>query len=241
MATVLRAKPHPHVASSTQREDMPRYACRVISVGFVLCMFTGCAPAPITSADSQRPIPAARPSELIPSKGSDLSSESWRYAQWGMTPSQVVAASAGRATLLKGKSERGSAEDTKRFDEMQRISRENNISLSLLDQYKGATSSITVGGLELDISFMFNGRNDRLVSVLLGKSDCTSDELDKLALLLTLKFGKPFEHYRTESIGYAIWKWSSAPDLIELASTKDADKSSSTCIISYEPISTSGL
>jgi hypothetical protein len=133
---------------------MPRYACRVISVGFVLCMFTGCAPAPITSADSQRPIPAAHPNELIPSKGSDLSSESWRYAQWGMTPSQVVAASAGRATLLKGKSERGSAEDTKRFDEMQRISRENNISLSLLDQFKGATSSINVGGLQLYISFM---------------------------------------------------------------------------------------
>jgi hypothetical protein len=88
---------------------------------------------------------------------------------------------------------------------------------------------------------MFNGRNDRLMSVLLGKSDCTSDELDKLALLLKLKFETPFEHYRMEGVGFTIWKWTSASDLIELTTTKDADRSSSTCIISYEPISTAGL
>jgi hypothetical protein len=99
-----------------------------------------------------------------------------------MTPNQVVSASAGRATLLKeGKIERGSAEDKRRFGEMQQLSRKNDVSLSLLDRFKGATSAINVAGLQLDIAFMFNGRNDRLVSVLLGKSDCTSDELvDKI-------------------------------------------------------------
>jgi hypothetical protein len=206
----------------------------IVAIGLA---FAGCAAPPMPGG-----VATDHPTALYARSPADASVDSWRYAQWGMTPNQVVSASVGRAMLLKeGKIERGSAEDKRRFGEMQQLSRKNDISLSLLDQFKGATSAINVAGFDLDISFMFNGRNDRLVSVLLGKSDCTSDELDKLALLLKLKFGTPFEHYRMEGVDFTIWKWTSASDLIELTTTKDADRSSSTCIISYEPISTAGL
>jgi hypothetical protein len=219
----------------------------IVAVGLA---FAGCAAPPMPGhygVATEHPA-AEHPTALYARSPADASVDSWRYAQWGMTPNQVVSASAGRATLLEeGKIEHGSAEDKRRFGEMQQISRKNDISLSLLDQFKGATSAINVAGLQLDIAFMFNGRNDRLVAVLLGKSDCTSDELDKLALLLKLKFGTPFEHYRLEGTGFGIWKWTSASDLIELTTEKSidahgiVDKSSSTCIISYEPISTAGL
>ena len=216
----------------------PRY---IVAIGLA---FGGCAAPPMPGhygVATEHPA-AEHPTALYARSPADAPVDSWRYAQWGMTPNKVVSASAGRVTLLKeGKIEHGSAEDNRRFGEMQQLSRKNDISLSLLDQFKGATSAINVAGLQLDISFMFNGRNDRLVSVLLRKSSCTSDELDKLTLLLKLKFGSPFEHYRMEGIGFSIWKWTSASDLIELTTTKDADKSSSTCIISYEPISTAGL
>ena len=211
----------------------------IVAIGLA---FSGCAAPLLPSHYGATEHPAAEDRTALSAQSpADASVDSWRYAQWGMTPNQVVSASAGRATLLEGKIERGSAEDKRRFSEMQQLSRKNDVSLSLLDRFKGATSNINVAGLQLDIAFMFNGRNDRLVSVLLGKSDCTSDELDKLALLLKLKFGTPFEHYRLEDIGFIIWKWASASDLIELTTEKHADKSPSTCIISYEPISTAGL
>jgi hypothetical protein len=174
---------------------MRRY---IVAIGLA---FAGCAAPPMADNNGVATEHAAAEhgTALYPRRPTDASVDGWRYAQWGMTPNQVVSASAG------------------------------------------STSAINVAGFQLTISFMFNGRNDRLVSVLLGKSDCTSDELDKLALLLKLKFGAPFDHYRLEGVGFTIWRWTSSSDLIELTTTKVADKASSTCIISYEPISTAGL
>jgi hypothetical protein len=119
----------------------------IVAIGLA---FAGCAAPPMPGG-----VATEHPTALYARSPADASVDSWRYAQWGMTPNQVVSASAGRATLLKeGKIERGSAEDKRRFVEMQQLSRKNDISLSLLDQFKGATSVINVPGLELDFFYV---------------------------------------------------------------------------------------
>ncbi len=143
----------------------------IVAIGIA---FAGCAAPPMpghSGVPTEHPA-AEQPTALHAQSPADASVDSWRYARWGMTPNQVVSSSAGRATLLKeGKIERGSAEDKRRYGEMQQLSRKYDISLALLDRFKGAASAINVAGLQIDISFMFSGRNDRLVSVLLAKSD----------------------------------------------------------------------
>src|SRR5271166_4986781 len=94
----------------------------IVAIGLA---FAGCVAPPMPGQHgvaTEHPA-AEHPTALYTRSPAVASVDSWRYAQWGMTPNQVVSASAGRATLLKeGKIERGSAEDKRRFGEMQQLS-----------------------------------------------------------------------------------------------------------------------
>jgi hypothetical protein len=82
----------------------------IVAIGLA---FAGCAAPPMPGG-----VATDHPTALYARSPADASVDSWRYAQWGMTPNQVVSASVGRAMLLKeGKIERGSAEDKRRFGE----------------------------------------------------------------------------------------------------------------------------
>ena len=189
----------------------------------VLCVasLTGCAmPRPPQTLSPPQPLADV----------SLTSVESWRYAKWGMSPDEIVAASRGKAMLLASASNLG-ASDRQRIET---TAKQNGVSPEFMMRFKGAASSMENGGIFFDISFMFNARTGGLVNVLVHKDLCDQTEATRIRLALDSAYGKPFEDYAFYDL-MKMTKWKARNQLVEFAITNDRDSKAHSCMISYEP------
>jgi hypothetical protein len=190
----------------------------VIAVG-------SCSPVSAPAPSASPPLSVGRPAESGTARA-----HAWRYAQWGMSPEEVVGASDGRANLVPYKA--WTAAEEQKFDAM---ARQYGLSPQLLKQFKGASSSFEDGGILFDVSFMFDNKTKGLVNVLVAKDACDQAEATRIKLGLTSIYGAPFEDYDFYGL-MVTTKWRAKGELVEFSVTKEKDSELKSCMVSYEPI-----
>ena len=160
---------------------------RALSILGALLLLAGCAPSakPPQTAGAPPPSPAAAvppPLPAPPREAPAVAGSGWRYARWGMSPEQVVAASGGQAVLAE------------------QDSKTNTVFGST-----GAAASYSQPPFTFRV--FFNFRYGKLTQVTLHpdpKADCTPLIND-----MTRRFGPP--EIRSLYTGITTFSWPDAP------------------------------
>jgi hypothetical protein len=148
--------------------------------------------------------------------------QTWRYAKWGMSPEEVVAASNGQASLVP---------DTPITPEEKpkEASKPSGTSSQELRQFKSAGSQLVEGGIFFKVSFVFDGQSRKLAQVILNTDKCALDS-NLIMYRLIKEYGKPTDHHKSDA---TTWKTNS--EMITYDILKRKPTSSANCMIRYEP------
>jgi hypothetical protein len=125
----------------------------------------------------------------------------WRYAQWGMSPEEVVAASKGQAVLVPHKIR--TLDEVRKFEA---LSKETGMSLQKFMLFKGAKSQFETGGISFEVAYMFDDQSKKLIEVLVGKDRCDATERNHIKYGLSAEYGRPTEDYNFAGESFATWK-----------------------------------
>jgi hypothetical protein len=140
---------------------------------------SGTAPAP-SAAPAAPSTPAAMPSG---SDSTTATATGWRYAKWGMTEQQLIAASNGLARAAAGRErEQDLAEGT----------------------YIGALSEFSDGPFQMKASFYFANAGGGLGKILveLKNMEMREDFIKKIQA----QYGRPFEDFKDETLRVSKWR-----------------------------------
>lgn len=108
----------------------------------------------------------------------------WEYANWGMTPEQVVQASRGAATLIPSSRRRRQPE---------------------INVEHAAEGTYADGALRLEVRFGFDTRRGGLALVVYGVADAAQNDLLKAWLIR--KYGPPHSNSGLPAIGLQTLNW----------------------------------
>src|SRR5215467_15553550 len=105
--------------------------------------------------------------------------QTWRYAKWGMSPEEVIAASNGQATPVPyTPPTRASIEKSKE------ASKSSSTSLQEPLQFEGVRSQLEDGGILFKVSFLFDEQSRKLTQVIVSTDKCALDtDLIRIRLL----------------------------------------------------------
>jgi hypothetical protein len=152
--------------------------------------------------------------------------QTWRYAKWGMSPEEVIAASNGQASPVPY------TPPTPGFIEKPKeASQSSGTSLQEPLQFEGAKSQLEDGGIFFKVSFVFNDQSRKLVQVIVRTDRCALDT-DLIKYRLIKDYGKPANHHKSQST--TTWKTNS--ETITYDVLKKTSTGSANCVIHYEPL-----
>jgi hypothetical protein len=155
----------------------------------------------------------------------------WQYAQWGMSPEQVIAASNGEATSAT-------------TDDL--VAQDRNIRKLIAEitaRHKPgprnpkdwtrvlARGHRQIDDVDSDIAFQFRYR--KLESVHLDAKDCTEYVREKIFALLNSTYGAPIANEQ-HGVVQVSWSQPSSKTLVELMGMEGTGL----CFVSYKPLPT---
>jgi len=150
--------------------------------------------------------------------------QTWRFAKWGMSPEEVVAASNGQASLVPYTPITPAS-----TEKPKEVSKSSDASSQELPQFKGAGSQLEDGGIFFKVSFVFDEKSRKLTQVIVTTDKCALDT-DLIRYRLIKYYGKPADHHKS---GSTTWKTNS--ETITYDILKKTSTSSANCTIRYEP------
>jgi hypothetical protein len=100
--------------------------------------------------------------------------QTWRYAKWGMTPEEVVAASKGQASLVPF-----TPPTPETVEKSKDASKQSAMPLQQLPQFGGAGSQLEQADVLFNVSFLFDEQSRKLVQVIVSKDQCVL-EVDRI-------------------------------------------------------------
>lgn len=151
--------------------------------------------------------------------------QTWRYAKWGMSPEEVVAASNGQATLVAY-----TPPTPDSIEKPKEASKPSGPPSQELQQFKGAGSQLEDGGILFQVSFEFDEQSRKLIQVIVSTDKCALDT-DLIRHRLIKYYGKPAKHDKSDS---TTWKTNSETITYDIIKKKPS--SSANCMIRYEPL-----
>ena len=158
--------------------------------------------------------------------------QTWRYAQWGMTPEEVVAASKGQASLVPY-----TPPTPETVEKSKDASKQSVMPLQQLQQFGGAGSQLEQAGVLFNVSFLFDEQSRKLVQVIVSKDQCAL-EVDRIKSRLVKEYGKPVGHHKSDVADTTTWKTNS--EMVEFGLQKRKSPGNVPdilkCMISYEPL-----
>jgi hypothetical protein len=151
--------------------------------------------------------------------------QTWRYAKWGMSPEEVIAASNGQASPVPFTSPTpDSIEKPKQVSQLSGTPSQEPL------RFEGAKSQLEDGGIFFKVSFVFDEQARKLIQVIVSTDKCALDT-DLIRYRLIKDYGKPADHHKSDS---TTWKTNS--EMIKYDVIKKKPTSSANCAIRYEPL-----
>jgi hypothetical protein len=148
----------------------------------------------------------------------------WQYTHWGMSPDEVITSSAGRAWSVP-------APPT--YDAEALIKK--GIAPSLAHRIKLAETTTVADQITFRTAFIFDDSTRRLVAVYLEHKNCNQADADRIRIMLTLRYGQPFENRSSPSYAVAeTIKWLTRTDFVELTRSQFLEPASISCFLSFE-------
>jgi hypothetical protein len=168
---------------------------------------------------------------LLFSLGTAPAEAGWQYAQWGMSPEQVVAASNGEATSAT--TDDLAAQDHNIRKLIAEITAKHKPGPRNPKDWTRvlARGHRQIDDIDFDIAFQFRYR--KLEAVHLDAKDCTEYVREKISALLNSTYGVPIANEQ-HGIVQVSWSQPSTKTLVELMGMQGTGL----CFISYKPLPT---
>ena len=168
---------------------------------------------------------------LLFSLGTVQAEAGWQYAQWGMSPEQVIAASNGEATSAT--TDDLAAQDCNIRKLVAEIATKHEPGPRSPKDWTRvlARGHRQIDDIDFDIAFQFRYR--KLEAVHLDAKDCTEYVREKIFALLNSTYGVPIANEQ-HGIVQVSWSQPSTKTLVELMGMEGTGP----CFISYKPLPT---
>ena len=152
--------------------------------------------------------------------------QTWRYAKWGMSPEEVIAASNGQASPVPFTSP--TLNSTEKPKE---VSQSSGTSLQEPLRFEGAKSQLEDGGIFFKVSFIFDEQTRELIQIVVSTDKCALDT-ELIRYRLIKDYGKPANHHKSQSTT----TWKTNAETITYDVIKKKPTSGANCAIRYEPL-----
>lgn len=154
----------------------------------------------------------------------------WQYAEWNMTPDQVISASNGKARKASKQDLEKQKSDRRKY-----IADGLSISTNPEEWTLGlAYSEFYIGDMRNEVEFYF--RHEKLTHIVVDPDNCHNVMSDYLKRLLIVKYGEPVYIDNDELSNDTVWRDISSKSMVTLRIFLD-EVVKDECTITYEPIS----